>query len=70
MRRPSAGVPEVLIDVNVGLPRCGCRPEDAGRLAEVARRRGLVVRGVMGYEGHVVGLPETGTGEPSCSSPP
>jgi D-threonine aldolase len=53
-----AGVPEVLIDVNVGLPRCGCRPEDAGRLAEVARRRGLVVRGVMGYEGHVVGLPE------------
>ncbi len=53
-----AGVPEVLIDVNVGLPRCGCRPEDAGRLAEVARRRGLVVRGVMGYEGHIVGLPE------------
>jgi D-serine deaminase-like pyridoxal phosphate-dependent protein len=46
-----AGVPEVLIDVNVGLPRCGCRPEDAGRLAESARRQGLVVRGVMGYEG-------------------
>jgi D-threonine aldolase len=53
-----AGVPEVLIDVNVGLPRCGCRPEDAGRLAETARRRGLGVRGVMGYEGHIVGLPE------------
>jgi D-threonine aldolase len=52
----AAGVPEVLIDVNVGLPRCGCRPEDAGPLAERARRRGLVVRGVMGYEGHVVGL--------------
>lgn len=52
----SAGVPEVVIDVGVGLPRCGCRPEDAGRLAEVARRRGLEVRGVMGYEGHVVGL--------------
>jgi D-serine deaminase-like pyridoxal phosphate-dependent protein len=52
----AAGVPEVLIDVNVGLPRCGCRPEDAGALAEGARRRGLVVRGVMGYEGHVVGL--------------
>jgi D-serine deaminase-like pyridoxal phosphate-dependent protein len=49
-------VPEVLIDVNVGLPRCGCRPEDAGRLADRARDRGLEVRGVMGYEGHIVGL--------------
>ena len=56
-----AGVPEVLIDVNVGLPRCGCRPEDAGRLAESARRQGLVVRGVMGYEGHIVGLEERAT---------
>jgi len=51
-----AGVEEVLIDVNVGLPRCGCRPEDAGRLAERARAAGLSVRGVMGYEGHIVGL--------------
>jgi D-threonine aldolase len=47
------GVREVLIDVNVGLPRCGCRPDDAGRLADLARSRGLEVRGVMGYEGHV-----------------
>jgi D-serine deaminase-like pyridoxal phosphate-dependent protein len=52
----AGGVREVLIDVNVGLPRCGCQPEDAGRLAERARARGLEVRGVMGYEGHVVGL--------------
>ena len=52
------GVREVLIDVNVGLPRCGCDPADAGRLAELARSRGLEVRGVMGYEGHIVGLPE------------
>jgi D-serine deaminase-like pyridoxal phosphate-dependent protein len=51
-----AGVPEVLIDVNVGLPRCGCRVEDAGRLADLARAAGLAVRGVMGYEGHIVGL--------------
>jgi D-threonine aldolase len=51
-----AGVPEVLIDVNVGLPRCGCRPEDAARLADHARANGLSVRGVMGYEGHIVGL--------------
>jgi len=52
------GVKEVLIDVNVGLPRCGCPPDEAGRLADLARSKGLEVRGVMGYEGHVVGLPE------------
>src|SRR5262249_23740107 len=51
-----AGLREVLIDVNVGLPRCGCKPEDAGRLAELARRSGLEVRGGMGYEGHAGGL--------------
>lgn len=48
-----AGIEEVLIDVNVGLPRCGCHPADAGRLADAARDRGLTVRGVMGYEGQV-----------------
>jgi D-serine deaminase-like pyridoxal phosphate-dependent protein len=52
----AAGVREVLIDVNVGLPRCGCPPDAAGRLADDARAAGLEVRGVMGYEGHVVGL--------------
>ena len=52
----SGDVREVLIDVNVGLPRCGCEPDQAGSLAEMARRRGLIVRGVMGYEGHAVGL--------------
>jgi D-serine deaminase-like pyridoxal phosphate-dependent protein len=50
------GVRQVLIDVNVGLPRCGCDPADAARLAELARKRGLEVLGVMGYEGHVVGV--------------
>lgn len=49
---------EVLVDVDVGLPRCGCRPEDAGRIADLARSRGLGVRGVMGYEGHAVGNPD------------
>jgi D-serine deaminase-like pyridoxal phosphate-dependent protein len=63
-----AGVARVLMDVNVGLPRCGCAPDDAGRLADMARNRGLVVAGVMGYEGHVVGVSErqqriTGTEE-------
>jgi D-serine deaminase-like pyridoxal phosphate-dependent protein len=56
-----AGVPEVLIDVNVGLPRCGCLPAAAGRLADRARAAGLSVRGVMGYEGHVVGLEDRAT---------
>ncbi len=50
------GVKEVLVDVNVGLPRCGCSPEDAGRIADLARARGLEVRGVMGYEGQVTVL--------------
>jgi len=56
-----AGISEVLIDVNVGLPRCGCAPGDAGRLADLARNRGLKVRGVMGYEGHAVGLDDRAT---------
>jgi D-serine deaminase-like pyridoxal phosphate-dependent protein len=61
------GVPQVLIDVNVGLPRCGCRPEDAGDLAEKARRLGLQVRGVMGYEGHVVGNSDREGRERGCA---
>lgn len=52
----SAGIRHVLIDVNVGLPRCGCAPTEAGRLADRARARGLVVRGVMGYEGHLMAI--------------
>ncbi len=48
------GVREVLIDVNVGLPRCGCPPAAAGGLADRARAAGLEVRGVMGYEGHAM----------------
>jgi D-threonine aldolase len=51
------GLREVLVDVNVGLPRCGCDPADAGRLADLARARGLEVRGVMGYEGHLMREP-------------
>lgn len=58
-----AGLAEVLIDVNVGLPRCGCDPSDAGALADLARRSGLVVRGVMGYEGHLMALPDDETKE-------
>ncbi len=49
-----AGIHHVLIDVNIGLPRCGCAPHDAARLAQRARDRGMAVRGVMGYEGHLM----------------
>jgi D-serine deaminase-like pyridoxal phosphate-dependent protein len=47
----------VLIEVAAGF-RCGVRPgEDALALARrVAETKGLTLRGVMGYEGHVVGI--------------
>jgi D-serine deaminase-like pyridoxal phosphate-dependent protein len=63
-----AGLREVLVDVNVGLPRCGCRVDDAGRLADLARRQGLTVRGVMGYEGHVVGNEDRAAREAGCEA--
>ena len=50
----AGGVLEVLIDVNVGLPRCGVAPDRAGALADLCRSLGLDVRGVMGYEGHLM----------------
>jgi D-serine deaminase-like pyridoxal phosphate-dependent protein len=53
-----AGIRNVLIDVNVGLPRCGVLPNLAGALADDARKRGLNVRGVMGYEGHLMMVSE------------
>ncbi len=48
----------VLVDVNVGLPRCGIAyGEPALALAKRAHATGGVrLRGLMGYEGHVVGL--------------
>lgn len=49
-----AGIKNVLIDVFVGLPRCGVEPDDAARLADHARSMRLNVRGVMGYEGHLM----------------
>lgn len=52
-----SGIREVLVDVDVGMPRCGCQPEEAGRLAEAARTSGMTVRGVMGYEGHLMTEP-------------
>jgi D-serine deaminase-like pyridoxal phosphate-dependent protein len=63
-----AGVREVVIDVNVGLPRCGCAAADAGKLADLARHHGLEVRGVMGYEGHVVGLVDAAERAERCEA--
>jgi Alanine racemase, N-terminal domain len=64
----AGGVPEVVIDVNVGLPRCGCAPGDAGALADRARAAGLAVRGVMGYEGHVVGVEDESARARQCET--
>jgi D-serine deaminase-like pyridoxal phosphate-dependent protein len=61
-----AGIGEVLVDVNVGLPRCGCSVAEAAPLAELARGLGLEVRGVMGYEGHVVGNEDRAAREAGC----
>ena len=51
---------EVLIEVDVGMGRCGVRsPEDAVDLARrVAELRGLRLRGVQGYEGHCMREPD------------
>lgn len=51
-----AGIRHVVIDVNVGLPRCGCRPDDAPLLAQRSLAAGMAVRGVMGYEGHLMAM--------------
>lgn len=45
---------EVLVDVDVGMHRCGVDPKNAGKLAlVVSKQRGLVFKGLMGYDGHV-----------------
>lgn len=45
----------ILIDINVGMPRCGVRPENAVELVALCSSLpGLEFRGLMGYEGHAV----------------
>jgi 3-hydroxy-D-aspartate aldolase len=50
----------VLVDVNVGQMRCGVEP--GPEVLQLARRvasvDGVTLRGLMGYEGHVVSLPD------------
>lgn len=49
----------VVVDINVGMPRCGVAPEDAAELAKrAADAKGIRLCGLMGYEGHAVGIPE------------
>ena len=48
---------EILVDVNIGMDRCGVDSVDAALdLARFAVESGLAVRGVMGYDGHLQGL--------------
>jgi D-serine deaminase-like pyridoxal phosphate-dependent protein len=50
----------VLLDIDVGLRRGGLRtyPEAYALAAALARLPGILLRGVMGYEGHVVEEPD------------
>ncbi len=50
----------VLVDVNIGMNRTGCRPGmDAVDLGEaITKLQGLELVGIMGYEGHLLKLPD------------
>jgi D-serine deaminase-like pyridoxal phosphate-dependent protein len=51
--------PSVVVDVDTGLGRCGVTPgEPALALAQMACARGLRLRGLSGYEGHCMRLPQ------------
>lgn len=48
----------VLVDIDVGLKRCGVKTSEAAlRLAKAAMEKGLRFRGLMGYEGHLQAMP-------------
>ena len=48
----------VLIEINVGQDRCGLDPGDEAAILALAERAGERFRGLQGYEGHAVLLPE------------
>ena len=56
----SAGVTiDLLVDIDVNLHRCGVTPEAAPALcALISDLPAVRLRGLMGYEGHVMGLPD------------
>jgi D-serine deaminase-like pyridoxal phosphate-dependent protein len=49
---------DVLIEINVGQDRCGLDPADEAAILALAERAGERFRGLQGYEGHAVLLPE------------
>jgi D-serine deaminase-like pyridoxal phosphate-dependent protein len=49
---------DVIVEVDTGMHRCGTEtPEETVALVRLAQRAGLKYRGVMGYEGHAVLVP-------------
>jgi D-serine deaminase-like pyridoxal phosphate-dependent protein len=49
---------DVLVDINIGLNRCGVMPGQAVLdVARFALDHGLAVRGIMGYDGHLQAVP-------------
>jgi D-serine deaminase-like pyridoxal phosphate-dependent protein len=51
----SGGTPQVIIEVDTGMHRCGtANPEETVELAQRITAGPLVYRGIMGYEGHAV----------------
>ncbi|MDP2674525.1 MAG: DSD1 family PLP-dependent enzyme [Dehalococcoidia bacterium] len=67
--RPAGVTVGVLVEVAAGF-RCGVAPgEEAVALARrVAEAKGVALRGVMGYEGHAVGLEDRGEREAAARS--
>src|SRR5947207_258592 len=63
--RGSGATVGALVDVNVGQNRCGVSPgSDAVALAKrIAGAPGVELRGLMGYEGHAVGIASRGERE-------
>lgn len=50
--------PHIVVDVDLGLKRCGVKPGDeAVALAKSVIAEGLTFHGIMGYEGHLQSLP-------------
>jgi D-serine deaminase-like pyridoxal phosphate-dependent protein len=49
---------EVLVDIDLGMQRCGVQPGEAAvKLAQYAIGEGLKFRGLMGYDGHLQAAP-------------
>ena len=59
-QRNSKSQMEVVVDIDIGLGRCGVRPGEAAlQLAKCAVREGLRFRGIMGYDGHFQVMPQS-----------